>query len=64
VVEFLLLIARVLVAWCGVSLLVLGLWMLIAAGVPRRDRLVALSSVGLVFLGGLLVVWGVRGLLV
>jgi hypothetical protein len=47
---------RILVAWCGVSLLVTGIWMLVRA-TPRRDRTGTLMAVGIALLNCVLVAW-------
>jgi hypothetical protein len=50
---------RILIAWCGVSLLVSGIWML-ARVTPRHDRWGRLAAVSIALLGCGLVLWSVQ----
>jgi hypothetical protein len=52
--ELLAIAARVIVGWCGVSLLVGGAWVLFVAAIRARDRLAGLGALGLMALGGAL----------
>jgi hypothetical protein len=56
-VESLLLLARILLAWCGASLLVGGAW-ICARAISQRDRTAALVALGAMLLGGALLMWG------
>ena len=50
-------VGRVFLGWCGVSLIVAGLWIWVATSVRRVDRTGVMVSLALIVVGGALV-WG------
>jgi hypothetical protein len=58
--ELLRVVAHVLLGWLGISFVVAGLWLLLSAGVQRRDAAAALVGLGVMLVGGALL-WQALG---